>query len=198
MSLTAQERLEYIKKQAESALALRREVAGELSGKISDIAARIAAVIGGGQKILACGNGGSAADSSHFVAELVVRLTARRNRTALPAIALTADTAVMTAAANDYGYERVFARQVEALGAKGDLLFALSTSGNSVNVLRAIETAQDKGMITVGLLGGNGGDMLAALDLAIVIPSASTQRIQEEHKFIIHTLVELIESDLFG
>ena len=198
MSLTAQERLEYIKKQADTALALRREVAGELSGKISDVAARIAAVIGGGQKIIACGNGGSAADSSHFVAELVVRLTPQRNRTALPAIALTADSAVMTAAANDYGYERVFARQVEALGAKGDLLFALSTSGNSVNVLRAIEVAQSKGMITVGLLGGNGGDMLAALDSAIVIPSASTQRIQEEHKFIIHTLVELVESDLFG
>lgn len=198
MSTSNEERLKLIRKAGDDGIKLRRTVIEEHAKAIGDLASRISAVIGGGHKVLVCGNGGSAADSSHLVAELVVRLTSQRNRTALPAISLTADSAIITATGNDYGYERIFARQVEALGAKGDMLLTLSTSGKSPNLLLAVEAAQKHKMITAGLLGGNGGHLLSRLDSAIVIPHDSTQRIQEEHKFLIHTLVELVEMDLFG
>ncbi len=177
---------------------MRRHVIEDQSRAISELAARMAAVIGAGKKILVCGNGGSAADSSHLVTELVVRLSAERNRTALPALSLSADSSVLTAVGNDYGYDRIFARQVEALGVKGDMLLVLSTSGNSENVVKAVECATKQSLITGALLGGVGGALKGKIDNAVIIPSESTQRIQEEHKFIIHLLVELIESDLFG
>ncbi len=198
MSLTDKERINLLRKKSDEALELRRQVIEDQSTAISALAARMAAVIGAGKKILVCGNGGSAADSSHLVTELVVRLSAERNRTALPALSLTADSAVLTAVGNDYGYERIFARQVEALGVKGDMLLVLSTSGNSRNVIRAIEVATKQTMITGALLGGEGGELKGKVDSPVIIPSESTQRIQEEHKFIIHLLVELVESDLFG
>jgi D-sedoheptulose 7-phosphate isomerase len=177
---------------------LRQSWVEDLGPKLNDLAAVIAGVIGSGGKLLIAGNGGSAADASHFAAEMVVRLTSKRNRQALPAIALGMDPAVVTAASNDYGYENMFARQVEALGHKGDLLLAISTSGNSANLLRAASVAREKGMLTAALLGGNGGRLAELVERCLIIPHHDTQRIQEEHSFVIHLLVETIESDLFG
>lgn len=176
---------------------LRKRVIEELGGKILDLAAVISGVFGSGGKILIAGNGGSAADASHFAGELVVRLTAARNRQALPAIALTSDMSVITAAGNDFGYEYIFARQVEGLGNKGDMLFVISTSGNSDNLIKAVQTAKNRGILTAGLLGNKGGRLVNMVDRALVVRHSSTQRIQEEHIFIIHLLVELVESDLF-
>ncbi len=198
MSLTNTERISLLRKKSDEALEVRRQFIEDQASSISSMAERMAAVIGAGKKILVCGNGGSAADSSHFVTELVVRLSSERNRTALPALSLTSDSAILTAVGNDYGYDRIFSRQVEALGLKGDMLLALSTSGNSQNVVRAVECATEQSLITGALLGGSGGILKDKVENTIIIPSESTQRIQEEHKFVIHMLVELIESDLFG
>jgi len=161
------------------------------------MAAVISGVIGSGGKLMIAGNGGSAADASHFAAEMIVRLAAERNRQALPAIALCTDSSVLTAAGNDYGFENIFARQVEGLGHKGDMLLAISTSGNSPNLVKAVHIARDMGLLTAGLLGREGGKLVSLVDRALIIPHPSTQRIQEEHIFIIHLLVELVEGDLF-
>ncbi|HEX8038342.1 MAG TPA: glycosyltransferase, partial [Chryseosolibacter sp.] len=149
-----------------------------------------------GKKLLICGNGGSAAESQHFAAELVGRFEMAK-RPALSAIALTCDTAVLTAWANDLGYEDVFARQVEALGAKGDVLFCFSTSGNSPNVVNAMKAALSKGMQCIALTGKGGGEMSLYAHLNIVIPSDNTQRIQELHLHVLHTLCTLVEEALF-
>ncbi|MEA3297310.1 MAG: SIS domain-containing protein [candidate division Zixibacteria bacterium] len=177
---------------------LRKSVVEDLGGQIFDMAAVISGVIGSGGKLLIAGNGGSAADATHFAAEMVVRLTADRNRQSLPVLALCTDTSVMTAAANDFGFDNVFARQVEGLGCKGDMLFVISTSGNSKNLVKAVHTARDRGMLTAGLLGCRGGKLARLLERPLIIPHTSTQRIQEEHIFIIHLLVEMVEGDLFG
>lgn len=145
----------------------------------------------GGNKIFLCGNGGSAADCQHLAAELVVRFT--RERQGLPAIALTTDTSILTACGNDYGYERVFARQVQALGKIGDVLLAFSTSGNSANVLEAIRAAHEQGMFTVGFVGGNGGEMAEMCEICITVPSDVTARIQECHILLGHWLCDELE-----
>lgn len=191
-------RLIQLKKVAEESAILRRSVVDQLGPQILDLAAVISGVMGAGGKLLIAGNGGSASDASHFAAEMIVRLTAERSRQALPAIALGMDPSVTTAAANDFGYENVFARQVEGLGNKGDLLFVLSTSGNSPNLIKAATVARERGMLSAALLGGRGGKLAKQIERSLIIPHTSTQRIQEEHIFIIHTLVELIEGDLFG
>ena len=148
-----------------------------------------------GKKILVCGNGGSAADAQHFAAELVGRL--QRNRKALPAIALTTDTSILTAVGNDYGFEKIFRRQVEAWGEEGDLLLAISTSGNSPNVLEAITAAKERGMQVLSL-GGKGGGAIAALaDFTLVMPAQTSQHIQEGHIAILHIWCALIEETLF-
>lgn len=190
--------LAWLRKLGDETTLLRQAVIGDLSEKILYTAALISGVIGSGGKILIVGNGGSAADASHFVAELVVRLSADRDRQALPALALCVDPAVMTAAANDFGYENMIARQVEALGNKGDLLFVISTSGNSLNLIKAVDIAHRRGVLATGLLGRNGGKLATITDRPLIIPHDSTQRIQEEHIFIIHLLVELVEGDLFS
>ena len=192
------EQLILLRKLAEETAILRKSVVEKLGTEILDLAAVISGVIGTGGKIMLAGNGGSAADASHFAAEMIVRLTAERNRQSLPAMALSVDPSVMTAAANDFGYDNVFARQVEGLGNKGDMLFVISTSGNSANLIKAAQTAREKGLICVGLLGGTGGKLTTAVDRALIVPHPSTQRIQEEHTFIIHLLVELVEGDLFS
>ena len=161
--------------------------------KIAALAKMIADVILASGKILVCGNGGSAAESQHFAAEMVVRLTEKTERAALPVIALSTDTSVITACANDYGFERVFARQVEALGRKGDMLIALSTSGNSPNVNAAAATAKDHQMTTAALLGKGGGELAKMVDYSIVVPSQSVLRVQEEHLFLLHQLVESVQ-----
>ncbi len=191
-------RLTQLRKLAEESAVLRKSVVEDLGQQILDLAAIISGVIGAGGKLLLCGNGGSAADASHFAGEMIVRLTSERNRQSLPAIALNADTIVMTAASNDYGYENVFARQVEGLGHKGDMLMVISTSGNSANLIKAVQTAREQGLLTSALLGGKGGRLAPMVDRALVIPHTSTQRIQEEHIFLIHILVELVEGGLFA
>ena len=148
-----------------------------------------------GNKILICGNGGSASDAQHFAAEIVGRF--ERDRKALPAIALTTDTSILTALANDYGYDLVFSRQVEGLAADGDTLVAISTSGSSTNVVLAVESARKMGVRTVGLLGRDGGKLAARVDIPVVVPHSVTARIQEAHIFIIHFWSALIEKDLF-
>ena len=150
-------------------------------------------------KILSCGNGGSAADAQHFSGELLGRF--ERERPGLAAVALTTDTSTMTAVANDYAYDDIFAKQVVALGRRGDMLLAISTSGNSPNVLRAIRAAHEAGMKIVALTGGDGGDIAEALtpdDFEIRAPSKRTCRIQETHILVIHCLCDLIDAQMLG
>jgi D-sedoheptulose 7-phosphate isomerase len=150
-----------------------------------------------GKKLLLCGNGGSAADCQHIAAELVIRLSHDIKRPALPAIALTTDTSNLTAGGNDIGFENVFARSVEGLGNRGDVLLAISTSGNSPNVIKAVQAAKNKEMKTVAFLGGNGGKLFSDVDQSVVIPSSNTQRIQEGHITAAHIICELVERELF-
>ncbi|HSY05353.1 MAG TPA: SIS domain-containing protein [Steroidobacteraceae bacterium] len=145
----------------------------------------------GGHKILACGNGGSAADAQHLVAELVGRF--REERRALPGIALTADSATLTALGNDYGYAQVFARQVEALARPGDLLFAISTSGNSANVVQAARTARALGCKVAALTGAHGGQLADHADVVLRAPSAVVERIQEMHTLCIHAIADSLD-----
>lgn len=196
--MTHDEKLLRLIKTAEDSAITRKATIEQLGSRILEVAALISGVIGSGGKLLIAGNGGSAAEASHFAAELVVRLTSDRNRQALPAIALAVDPSVITAAANDYGYDSIFARQVEGIGSKGDMLILLSTSGNSSNLIKAAQAARDKGIITLALLGGTGGKLAEIVDRPVIVPHGSTQRIQEEHLFMIHTLVEMIEKDLFA
>lgn len=147
-----------------------------------------------GRKILICGNGGSAADAQHFAAELVVRLKSKRR--ALPCLALTTDTSTLTACGNDFGFEEIFARQVEALGARGDLLVLLSTSGRSANILRAARSAKKRGLVTVALTGSRRNPLTRTAAFALQVPSTDTQRIQEAHITILHLWGELIERNL--
>lgn len=150
-----------------------------------------------GNKLLLCGNGGSAADSQHIAAEFMIRLSHDLQRHAIPAIALTTDTSNLTAGGNDIGFENVFARNVEGLGNSGDVLLAISTSGNSKNILFAIEKAKSKGMKVIGFLGGDGGKCKDIVDVPIIIPSSNTQRIQEGHITVAHIICELVERSLF-
>lgn len=164
---------------------------------IIELSDRMARVLKKGGKIYLAGNGGSAADCQHFATELVVRLTGRFERPSLPAVSLAADGALLTAAGNDYGFDRIFARQVEGLVTKNDLLFLISTSGNSANLIRAAEAARKKSIPVCALLGMRGGRLKKSADIAVVVPSSSVQRIQEEHIFIIHCIVEMVEREMF-
>jgi len=143
------------------------------------------------QTIFFCGNGGSAADSQHLAAEIVGRFVTERR--GFPAVALTTDSSILTAVANDYGYEQIFARQVEALVRPGDIVFGLTTSGNSPNVLRAMEKAKQLGAMTIGMSGGNGGQLAGCCDVCLIVPSQNTARIQEAHILIGHIICELID-----
>jgi D-sedoheptulose 7-phosphate isomerase len=152
------------------------------------------AAIANGNCIMLCGNGGSAADAQHAAAELTGRF--RRERRGLPAVALTTDTSALTAIGNDYGFEQVFARQVEALGRPGDVLIAISSSGNSPNLIAAVERAAGIGMRTIALAGRDGGRIAALSEVALVIPAAETARIQEAHIFLLHCLCEFVEESV--
>jgi D-sedoheptulose 7-phosphate isomerase len=151
-----------------------------------------------GKKLLLCGNGGSAADCQHIATEFMIRLSHHINRPALPAIALTTDSSNLTAGGNDIGFENIFARNIEGLGNEGDVLITISTSGNSPNLLKAVEQAKNKGLKVIGLLGGSGGKLKALVDLPLIIPSSNTQRIQEGHITTGHIICELVEDDLYG
>ncbi len=174
-----------------------------LCAAVEQAAGVTVAALRAGGKVMLCGNGGSAADAQHWAGELVSRF--HYDRPGLAALALTTDTSILTAIGNDYGYERVFARQVEALGRAGDVLYALSTSGRSPNVLAAVRAARERGIATIGftgaaggsVTGGAGGDLAALCDVAIRVPSLSTPLIQEGHEVLGHTLCAMIEAAIF-
>jgi D-sedoheptulose 7-phosphate isomerase len=165
-----------------------------LAADIERAGAVLADTIQSGRKILVCGNGGSAADAQHFAAELIGRFEQERN--AWPAIALTTDTSILTAIGNDYGFDDIFARQIQGLGRQGDTLIGISTSGNSENVMRAVATAKQQQMKTIGLAGGDGGRLEAQADRSIVIEQPTTARVQEAHLFILHFWALLIEQHM--
>jgi D-sedoheptulose 7-phosphate isomerase len=163
-----------------------------LCGRIEATAAACARALSEGRKVMFCGNGGSAADAQHLAGELVSRFN--YDRPGLAGLALTVDSSVLTAIGNDYGYERVFARQVEALGVGGDVLIGISTSGRSSNVLRALEAARSAGMVTVGFTGRDGGPMAELCDIEVRIPSASTPLVQQGHLTVGHLVCAIVEA----
>ncbi len=178
---------------------LKKQAAEVLADPIGNAADLMFSVLTSGNKILACGNGGSAADCQHFAAELVGRF--EKERLPLPAMALTTDSSIMTAVGNDYSFRDVFTKQVQAFGQPGDLLFAISTSGNSANVIAAIEAAHDREMSVVALTGKGGGtigQMLTETDIHICVPHDRTARIQEVHLLVIHCICDGIDAALFG
>ena len=191
------DKIGLIQKEIQESMELKERVKDELAEKMIEVGKALAECINNGGKILLCGNGGSAADAQHFAGELVVRLTSDYTRTALPAITLSSDNFILTACANDFGFEQVFSRQIEALGKPEDVLVCISTSGNSPNLIKAAQKAKEKKMKTVGLLGGDGGELKKFTDLSLIVPSHATPRIQETHICICHILCELIEKELF-
>jgi D-sedoheptulose 7-phosphate isomerase len=158
---------------------------------IKEVASVIVTQLQNNKKLFTIGNGGSAADAQHFASELTNRY--KIDRVALPAIALTTDTSALTSIANDYSYDRIFSRQIEALASKGDIIFAISTSGNSQNILTALQKAREKSCIIIGLSGKDGGTMDQYCDYNIIVPSDDTPRIQEVHILVIHTLCQIID-----
>ena len=178
---------------------LKYQAAQVLSKPIAQAVQAILACVTSGGKVLACGNGGSAADSQHFAAELVGRF--ERERPGLPAIALTTDTSALTAIANDYDYDRVFSKQVEALGNAGDVLLAISTSGNSKNIVEAMKAAQARNLVVIALTGRDGGAMgklCGPRDFHLNVAHPRTMRIQEIHLLVVHCLCEVVDNVLFG
>lgn len=165
-------------------------------GPVAAAAAACVAAIRRGGKVMFCGNGGSAADAQHLAAELVGRY--KLDRAALPALSLTVDTSVLTAVANDYGFETVFERQVEALGETGDVLVGLSTSGNSPDVVRAFAKADEMGVETIALTGADGGAMAKAADIVVAVPATETNHIQELHIAVGHLVCGLVEAEICG
>lgn len=176
------------------AAALTQRVADELADDIAEVARFVTAYLEMGGTIAFCGNGGSAADAQHLAAELVGRFLLERP--AYAAIAFTTDTSILTAVGNDYGFDEVFARQAEALLGQGDVLIAMSTSGNAANCVRAVRVASEKGVMTIGMTGERGGQLGEICDLCIRVPHESTPRIQEAHITIGHVVCELVEGDL--
>lgn len=185
--------LAHIERSMREGADLRLRVARDCGSAIERAARAIVACLQSGGKLLFFGNGGSAADAQHLAAEFVGRFV--KERQALPAIALTTDSSILTAIGNDYGFERAFSRQVEALGRKGDVAIGISTSGDSPNVLLAIKAARENGLITIGLAGKTGGQLGRCCDIPIVVPGQNTARIQECHIAIGHILCELAEAD---
>ncbi len=182
---------ERIRELAQESLAVKRRFFEEQAEAVARAAELMIAALAEGRKILFFGNGGSAADAQHLAAELVNRYG--RERPALAALALTTDTSILTSIANDTTFEEVFSRQIEALGHAGDVAVAISTSGRSPNVVRAVETARRLGLRTIGLLGRDGGPVGQLVDVPLIVPSAETPRIQEVHILIGHILCDLIE-----
>lgn len=189
---------EMVRVQLERGIRVLQQMAADeaLQQELVRAAEATVAALKKGGKLLVAGNGGSAADAQHLVAELVCRL--RQDRRALRAVALTTDTSILTAVANDYGFERSISRQIEALGDAGDVFLGISTSGNSPNILRALEAARARGLCTVGLTGAGGGEMAALCDVLIAVPSTVTMYIQQAHLTLEHLFCMLIEDGCFG
>ena len=174
---------------SENFIALKQQ-----SDAVVAAAERMIEAIRGGGTVLFCGNGGSAADSQHLAAELMGRFA--KDRAPMPALALTVDTSALTAIGNDYGYDEVFARQLRGIGRKGDVLVGLSTSGNSTNVVAALQAARERGIVTIGMTGAGGGKMRDLCDVCLCVPSTNTARIQEMHIAAGHTICLLVEEAL--
>jgi phosphoheptose isomerase len=191
------EEQDRVRRHLDESIRVKTVVRDSQIANIVSLANAVALSMAGGGKLLICGNGGSAADSQHLATEFVVRLSSNFERPALPAIALTVDSSILTASGNDHGFQRVFARQIEALGKPGDVLLAISTSGNSHNILAAVETAKALGLCTLGLLGGDGGKLGKLVDLSVIVPSATTMYVQESHIAIYHLICDLVERRLF-
>ena len=183
-----------ISQHIQDSIFVKQEILRTLIPAIEKAAVKLVDCLRSGNKILFFGNGGSASDSQHLAAEFVGRY--EKERRALPAISFTTDTSILTAVGNDYGFERVFERQMEALGRKNDVAVALSTSGNSKNVLAAVRRAKEMGVYTIGFTGNTGGELKTLADLPIVIPSKKTSRIQESHIMIGHILCEYVDEAL--
>ena len=191
-------RKSFIEESLTESADVKKQIFEKCEGEINKAADELIKVVRNGGKIMFIGNGGSAADSQHLATEFMIRLSHDLNRPAIGAIALTTDTSNLTAGGNDIGFENVFARNVEGLGNKGDALICISTSGNSPNILKAVEKAKEKKIITVGLLGkNNGGKLKKECDYSIVIPSENTQRIQEGHITVGHILCEIVEREVY-
>jgi D-sedoheptulose 7-phosphate isomerase len=185
------------KQLAQSIATMQAVLADEsIADTLATIGELTAQAMRSGHKLLVAGNGGSAADAQHLVAEFVVRLTV--NRPALRAIALTTDTSILTASGNDFGFDTIFARQIEALGQPGDVFLGISTSGNSPNIVKALQLARSKHITTIGFTGGTGGQMLTLCDHTIVIPSNVTMNIQESHLALEHIFCMIVERCVFG
>jgi D-sedoheptulose 7-phosphate isomerase len=187
--------IEAIQAQLAAHNALISKIETTLSEKISDSVVLLKESLGAGRKLLVMGNGGSAADAQHFAAEIIGRF--KMERPALPAIALTTDSSVLTAIGNDYGFDKVFSRQVEGLGSQDDVVVGISTSGNSPNVFAALSKAREIGCRTIALLGCDGGSIKNVADISIIVPSHDTPRIQEAHITVIHIICDLLEKSLF-
>lgn len=188
----------YIKSHFEDSINVKKEILGneELIATIREVALKVTEAYKNGNKTILAGNGGSAADAQHISGEFVSRFYF--DRPGIPSIAITTDTSVLTAIGNDYGYEKVFSRQVQAQGIKGDIFIGISTSGNSVNVIEALKVCKEKGILSVGLTGESGGKMAELCDYCIKVPSKCTPRIQESHILIAHIICAVVEENLFG
>jgi D-sedoheptulose 7-phosphate isomerase len=172
---------------------LKRRIATDLAEAVIQVVDACETSLRAGGKLLFCGNGGSAADSQHLATEMLIRLRGSHERPSVPALALTLDPAMLTACGNDYGYEHVFERPLRGLGRRGDVLFGITTSGRSPNVIRALQAAREMGIVTVGLLGGSGEPALGLCDLVLLVPDGETARIQECHIALGHAMLELLE-----
>ena len=190
--------INYIKNQIQASIDTKQNILNDdaLMQTIAEVGRLCVKLYQDGKKTLLAGNGGSAADAQHIAAELVGRYGF--DRPSIPSIALTTDTSNLTAIGNDYGYDKVFSRQMEGMGSEGDLFIGISTSGNSENIVNAINAAKAKGVTTVALVGRDGGEMARIADYAIVVPSNATPRIQESHILIGHMICDIIEKELFG
>ncbi len=190
--------INYIKNQIQASIDTKQNILNDetLMQTIADVGQACVELYQNGKKTLLAGNGGSAADAQHIAAELVGRYGF--DRPSIPSIALTTDTSNLTAIGNDYGYDKVFSRQMEGMGSEGDLFIGISTSGNSENIINAINAAKAKGVTTVALVGRDGGEMARLADFAIIVPSNATPRIQESHILIGHMICDIIEKELFG
>src|SRR3954468_10781883 len=177
---------------------LKRRIAVELAGSLVAVVGACETSLRGGGKLIFCGNGGSAADSQHLATELLIRLRGSVERASWPALALTLDAAALTAGGNDYGFEQVFERPLRGLGRAGDVLFGITTSGKSANVVRALRAAREMDIVTVGLLGGAGEPALGHCDLTLLVPDSETARIQECHIALGHAVLELLEDRLIA
>lgn len=198
LPLTLVYRQSFIQDSLKASAETKMKIAEQCSADISKAIDIIINAFNNKKKILLCGNGGSAADAQHLATELVIRLSPDIKRPGLPAFALTTDASNLTAGSNDLGYDNVFARSVEALGNEGDVLIGISTSGNSTSVNNAFVKAREKKMATVAFLGKDGGKSKKLVDLAIIVPSDDTQRIQEGHITIGHIILQEVEQEMFG